>query len=200
MSWISRTFGRAAEWWSGPIAKVGFMLSGLAFVSRWWGAGKLSYEVAIWLWERVSWLSTGWGRVCLLVVGLLLIWYDHHRRTTTKAHDLKTLKGRVLQLRDEIAQFIEEVEKKYPDGERKPNISAKEYSHQIMTAAMNQGTMIRHGFALRFEDRAQRIYHECGLAGRTNNSFGICVSNPVVTATKLREIMADLTSMAGDVV
>ena len=58
-------------------------------------------------------IGTTWGGLILISCGIGLIFFDQRRitRRQQKAHDLSTLKGRTLQLRDDIQSFADSTPK-----------------------------------------------------------------------------------------
>ena len=183
--------------WKGPITKIGVILTALAFVPKWVEVGKFWYEVSHWVWLRVAWLSTGWGRASLVVVGLGLIGLDQRRIRKPRAHDLRTVKGRTLQLRDDLQLLLNEALAKWPEHIQGKIVEP--YNHSIVEDAVSRGTFIQHAFALRFASRAEILYHECALAGAANDSFMLRLHPAVANASKLRELIDDLDWMANHV-
>ena len=109
----------------------------------------------------------------LIVVGLVLVWSDHRRLLRARGprpHNTETLKGRVLQLRDDLQGFLERAGE-MPETKREPGMSSAEYGTARIRDAVVWSGKVEHGFALRFADRAIRIYHECGEAGTAHDMF-----------------------------
>jgi hypothetical protein len=193
MSWLAvvrQAMDAFKRWWSGPLAKVGAVLTVLAFVSKWVGTGKLWLHIVQWAWDRIGWLKTDGGRLSLLVVGLGLIAWDQHRRGKPKLHDLQTVKGRTLQLRDDLQNLLDDARAKWPEYVQGKTVEPYNDSH--LEDAFRRGSYIQHTFALKFESRAMTIYHECGLAGTANDKFMFRMANGIANSSSLQELIENL--------
>jgi hypothetical protein len=149
-------------WWRGKkLSAFGVFLFVLAIIPRWVSIGRFWYGIGHWTWERIAWLSTGWGRVSLVVVGLLLIWLDQYRRSRPKAHDLRTLKGRTLKLRDDLQSFVDGIGAK-PKIVRTADMSDRD----VMSASWKEiAPWIDHltyGYERLFASRVKEVYLEFG--------------------------------------
>lgn len=133
----------------------------IAIIPRWLSIGRFWYGVGHWTWERISWLTTGWGRVSLVVAGLLFIWLDHYRRTRPKAHDLTTLKGRTLKLCDDLQSFVDNLGPK-PKVVRAPSMSAEDHISASWKVIAPWVDRLTYGYELRFSDTVRKIYLEYG--------------------------------------
>jgi hypothetical protein len=147
--------------WSGPITKIGVALTALAFVSKWVGTGRLWFSIAQWLWERIAWLKTDSGRVCLVVVGIGLIWYDQHRRNRPKAHELRTLKGRTLKLRDDLQSFVDGIGTK-PKVVRTGDMSNQDFMSATWKEVAPWIDHLTYGYEWLFAARVKEVYLEFG--------------------------------------
>jgi len=149
------------EWWKGKkLTAFGVFLFVIAIVPRWVSIGRFWYGLGLWIWERTAWLSTGWGRVALVVVGLSLIWLDQYRRSRPKAHDLGTLKGRTLKLRDDLKSFVDAIGPK-PKIVR-TGMSDKEYLAATWKEVAPWMDRLTYGYERRFAARAREVYLEFG--------------------------------------
>jgi hypothetical protein len=167
--------------------------------------GYAQFWHAAWLWSApYLWrcVQAPLGRLAIVILGLLLIWWDQGRITRKlhgpKRHDARTVKGRVLQLRDEIEKFLETIGDA-PETERKPDMSPSDYQTARITDVINWAGKLRHGFALRFEDRLKRVSHECGEAGTGHDMFEVRISNPQTSKEDVQQILDDLTWLANHV-
>jgi hypothetical protein len=114
------------------------------------------------------------------------------------AEDVGTLKSRVIQLRNDLQAFLNEIGDR-PKTEREPGMTAAEYDTARLNEALLWNDKLTHGFALRFTERAQRIFHECGQAGTTHTMFGIRIANDNLQKSDIVEIIDDLTWLARNV-
>ncbi len=142
------------------------------------------------------------GRLAIVSVGLLLIWLDQVRITKKlhgkKPYDEETLKGRTLKLRDDIQAFLETIGS-IPETERTSGMSELAYSEVKITNVINWAERLRHGFALRFEDRLKRICHECGESGTGNSMFEVRISKEQTSKEDIEKIIEDLDWFAKNV-
>ena len=171
------------------------MLTVLAFVSKWVGTGRLWLNIAQWLWVRIGWLKTDLGRLCLLIVGLSLIALDRYRREKPKPHNLKTLRGRTLKLRDDLQEFLRDV------GEAQrviklPSETDEEHIKRGLEVAMPRMWKITHGYELRFASDVLRTYHEFGERGESNMRLGALIDRPHRAEKEIDEIITELSKLA----
>jgi hypothetical protein len=133
------------------------------------------------------------GVICALVGLVLLLWPQHK-----SLKDATTLKARVIALRDDLQSFLNEMGDG-PKVERESGMSESEYA----TARINDGLIwndkFSHGFALRFRERAKRIFHECGEAGTTHTMFGLRIAKEYVEKSDILDMIGDLTWLAKNV-
>jgi rRNA maturation endonuclease Nob1 len=73
------------------------------------------------------------------------------------------------------------------------------YSEVKITNVINWSERLRHGFALRFEDRLKRICHECGEAGTGNSMFEVRISKEQTSKEDIQKIIEDLDWFAKNV-
>jgi hypothetical protein len=160
----------------GPITKIGVMLTSLAFVSRWVGAGKFWLHILQWSWERIAWLKTDLGRVCLLIVGLGLIWWDQVRRKNARAHDLTTLRGRTLALRDKLKDFLEGAG---PLVQSEFNSTHQVgYIKRVEDEESRRVSRLLHGYELHFASAVLKTYHEYGEMGYSDTELQAIILRP----------------------
>ncbi len=135
----------------------------------------------------------------MFVCAALLIWWDHRRvlKKTThgKPHDSTTVKGRTLQLRDDLGKFLAEIGD-CPVPQKLDGMSTVEHQNNVIREAVVFSSKIRHYYALHFKERAIRTFHECGLAGTTHDMFGIRASAEVGSKEGIKELIDDLNWMA----
>lgn len=148
----------------------------IAIIPRWVSIGHFWYAVIQWGWLRASWLATDWGRVCLGVVGVGFIVWDQRRSKRPRSHDLKTLRGRTLALRESLKQFLDSLG---------PNIPVDMWSdHQVGYIKREDDSESRrvsrliHGYELHFANDVERTYHEYGEMGYSDTELQAIILRP----------------------
>ncbi|MGA9473634.1 MAG: hypothetical protein WBV36_14300 [Terriglobales bacterium] len=178
------------------IAGVGLIVCGIPdwvyYWQFWKKAANLGEPYAL---ASLRFFATGLGRAILIIAGFLVLLLESKlaRRKKRKVYDLSTVKGRTLKLRDDLQRFLEDVERKWPDHGKVQGADLVPHDEQVMIESLYRSQMIMHGFALRFHERAVRLFHECGEAGTTHSMLGLRVSEPIVNKAKLRELIEDFT-------
>lgn len=164
MDRIRQIWGTVKTWWEANVGKVSVfgVLLLLYTIPPDWSARNQYWRTHL---PAVIAFLSNHSRTVLVAVGLALIAWDHHRivkKRGPKPHDRKTLKGRVLQLRDDLQKFMDglgaEPSVKYRVGD-------DEWKRQSLLITERSDKM-HHGFELRFTDRTRTIIHELGEQGR----------------------------------
>jgi hypothetical protein len=108
-------------------------------------------------------MGTTWGGLILIICGIGLIFFDQRRitRRQQKAHDLSTLKGRTLQLRDDIQAFVDST----PKASGYVGASQQGTIERLSSQASFVMGRLEHGYYLHFADRVSHVYHEFGERG-----------------------------------
>ena len=113
--------------------------------------------------------AAGHGTTIQMVTDRINILEDSIR--DLKPKQTAPLRERVLQLRDEIQNFLKSAGDA-PQTKRQSDMSLDAYQTAKIKDVCNWQSKIEHGFALRYADRAMRIFHECGEAGTPNTELG----------------------------
>lgn len=183
------------DWWDGPIAKIGIVLTTLAFVSKWVGTGKFWLHVTQWSWSRIGWLKTDLGRLCLLIVGIAFLVWNQYRIRRPKPHDLKTLRGRTLRLRDDLQQFLDGIGQSEKTTKR-PDETVSEFIKRSSEVIMPRVYKIVHGYELGFPPRVERIYHEFGERGVNDVQLAGLMGRPYRNEEAVNEIIKELSELS----
>lgn len=174
----------------------------LIVIPDWMSRGGFWYGSAVASWPLLkAAYASPYGKLALIVLAFLLILLDQRRITHKKTAPRYTdsLQGRVLQLRDEVQQFLKDVGEEPPETKREPGMTERDYQIAQNRDAVNWSAKIGHGFALRFADRAKQLFHECGEAGTSHDMFGARLAQPVPTEADVKEVVADLTWLSNNV-
>lgn len=120
--------------------------------------------------------ATTGGRLMLITLGLALILFDQRRisKKQKKEHDLSTLKGRTLKLRDDIYAFVS-------TGPTITSYQSTPENPSIKRVDVNL-SRLKHGYCLRFETRLENIIHEFGELGLEDADL------VAITAAKIRDV------------
>jgi len=112
-------------------------------------------------WPVIAWTyNTQVGRLCLTIVGLLLIFFPWQRFKRKSDYDITTLRGRTLKLRDEMQAFLDN------------SPPSREYAGTTQVGGLQRDTgsslrvvKLDHGYSLRFADTLMKLFHEYGERG-----------------------------------
>jgi hypothetical protein len=96
---------------------------------------------------------------------LLALYFFQQERQRSKGHDLSTLGGFALKLRDDLEEFVDRFPKPEIDitGVRNDDMLRK--VERLDTPASLRASALEHGFYLRFLGRMEKVYHEFGRFG-----------------------------------
>lgn len=133
----------------------------------------------------------------LVVVGLLLIWSDQYRRTRPEAHDLKTLKGKTLQLRDDLQSFRETVGSK-PKVVRTPDMDNKVYLAATWKEVAPWTNRLTYGYERHFASRVREVYLEFGERSLLPG-IGLDLPQGLASDDDIGRIIEGLEKMAAEV-
>lgn len=118
-----------------------------------------------WFHVAWGWLQTASGKWLFIVVAFVVIWLDQRRITKKlhgkKPHDVKTLRGRTLKLRDDLKQFVESVGPR-PDVEPAFGQSNQEFIKANWAVVMPWMDKLKYGYELRFSEAVNRIHYQYG--------------------------------------
>jgi hypothetical protein len=159
------------------------------YAQFWWSAYKWGSP------HVTGFLGTALGRAILIAVALGAIALDQRRITRAlhgkKKHDLKTLKGRTLQLRDEMQAFLDSVEP-FPATATRAGEDRKDYIRRTWKAVGRRVNKVGHGFELRFGDAVLRIHHEFGEMGIRDSKLIEALRAPFKTDDSYKAIIDGL--------
>lgn len=196
MRWIKETTVRVMEWFDRNFTFKGLLVAlwaALTTIPDAFGRKEFWSSHLVSIWSFIYAHST----MSTIMVCALLIWLDNRRviaKRGPKPHDAKTVRGRILRLRDDLQGLLDESVSKWPEHVQGKVLEP--YDHSAMENSLHRSTFILHTFALKFGSRATEVYHECALAGTPNDSFGSKLDQPIVSPSKLRELIGDLDWMA----
>jgi hypothetical protein len=170
-------------------------VTGLVFVvlglSEWYSA--YGFLCAAYKWSTpyrkpaIDFILGGWGRTSLIVFGFLLLWIDSRRKKRPIRHSPRTLKGRVLQLKDDLQAFLDSLPAEVqPDAGRTQRdwTDAKDMVEWRLCDSLRRDKL-HYGYELRFADRAKKVIAELGERGELNPL------RPVVKEGELNFLLPD---------
>jgi hypothetical protein len=197
--------GTVREWYRRNFTFKGLGLLALLVlreVPDWFGIKDFWKSNLFTIWQFVLVHST----TALIICIGILIWLDHRavlKKLEPKPHDPTTLKGRILQLRDDMQKFLEQLgaaphvtrePKNLPEG-----TTIEAYQRKEIERVCLWSNKLMHGYALRFDQRVRTIFHECGEAGTRNDPLWIRMTREYQSEATFKEIMDDLTWLANQV-
>ena len=139
---------------------------GIGLVSAIDHYGRLSVAHDIYLgvkdnWPRIA--SVIPAVIPWIALGMAILFFESERRKSKRPipHDLETLRGRTLQLRDDMQTFLQSAPPKDSLTREK---AAGMTDVQILEHAQKEPRQAKlsHGYHLRFAARIMTIYHEFG--------------------------------------
>jgi hypothetical protein len=195
-SHISKAKVRIKAWLSRKTI-VGLILLIIAIIPRWVSIGRFWFDIGRWLWLHAGWVSSGVGRITLIVLGFFLIWLDHRRflrKHTSKPYDLTTLRGRTLKLRDDIKTYWENAgQPPYPLIESTHQVGYIKHTEEGMAA---RASRLLHGYEIYFASDVVRTYHEYGELGWSDTELQAIILRPYKNDECYRVIIDALGRLA----
>ena len=198
VQWLKETLRQGQRWlnsnftFGGVVAFFWFLLK---VIPDMFGVKDFWSGHAAVIWRYVAAHST----VSVTVVCALLIWLDNRRviqKRGPRPHDRKTLKGRLLQLRDDLSAFLQSVgdEPKAPPETNLTNWLNDEEWVKWRAASSARIDKIHYGYELRFSERTRAAINELGEQGKL--PMGLCTAfdRPGKTEETIRELIAYLDS------
>jgi len=157
---VKRIYDRIQQSWK---TRSGLIVL-LIVIPDWVSRGGFWYSSALWIWPSLKKAyDSPYGKISLVALAFLAIWLDQRRltRTETHEHDLATLKGRTLKLKDDMQAFLDNM----PKASGYLGASQQGTIERLSTQASFIMGRLEHGYYLQFADRISRIYHEFGERG-----------------------------------
>lgn len=148
-------------------------------------------------WPTIRSLLSDNSRVILIVIGLLVIWWDHARLIRSRGprpHDPRTLKGRTLRLRDELKAFLEQVGSK-PAMEYNSDMERAAYLKTKWEVVGPWMDKLTYGYERRFSDAVRKIYLEYGERSLLPG-IGLDLPNGLPSESQVNEIIDGLGKLA----
>ena len=179
-----------------PITQGALVLL-LIVIPDWVSRGGFWYGVALAAWPRLKMTyDSPYGKLGLVILAFVLIWLDQRRlaQKRPKMYDSRTLKGRTLQLRDEIKAFYDSAPSPPPpqaDGEAKDV-----YLKRMFAADSRRFDYLVHGFSWRFHDRAMVINCQFGERGLMDQKLNDALLQTMKKEDLYEEILSGLTRLS----
>jgi hypothetical protein len=133
----------------------------------------------------------------LIVVGLFLIWWDHHRivlRNQEKGIDPESLKGRTLKLRDDMQAFLDSVGS--AQVARTQGETQRDYATRAFPIVSKRVMKLIHGYELRFAKDAERVHHEFGERGISDGEFNNALTRQAKNEDAFKMMIEGLARLA----
>lgn len=179
------------------VQKVGLLMFLWALPS-WISRGTFWYRIGLWLWGVLrSLCDSQAGRFAIAAIGLLLAlvdWRSVFRREKKIYYDLDTLKGRTLQLRDEIKAFLDAAPP--PPAPQAEGETKDAYLKRMFAADSRRFDCLVHGFSWRFHDRAMVINYQFGERGLMDEKLNDALFHPIKKEDFYEEILSGLTRLS----
>jgi hypothetical protein len=135
------------------------------------------------------------GRLVLTIIGILLIFVPwNHAVDKKREHDLATLKGRTLKLRDDMQAYLDSLPE--PKFNRFEGETTEGYLQRVNTPATLRAYKLFHGYELRFANEVSRVFHEYGVRGFTDLKVADAMNRPYEAAETYAIITESLSRLA----
>lgn len=135
--------------------------------------------------------------VSVIVACALFIWLDHRRvirKRGPKPHDPKTLKGRVLQLRDDLKSFVDSLPM---EAEPAHVRTLRDWTDSEEWVRYRSHIRVRcdamhYGYELKFSERTRNVINELGEQSQLNSLLPEAFNRPLKGDAEISEIINQL--------
>jgi len=158
----------------------------------WISRGNFWYHLAQRLWPVMkSVYNSEWDRLSIVIVGVLLLLVPWQRLRWKTQYDVTTLKGRTLELRDDMQAFLDNAHPNEQIGNTKRQNDVLESSGAALRV-----DQLHHGYEARFANRLNLIFNEFGECGLRDLVLADGLAGPLYKEDWYRIVIVRLSKLA----